>query len=158
MLDLYAEAVAEVGPEAFYAAWLHVLKTSEFRPDIARIRKAAGLDDALPGEREAQAALTEVIQAIRKFGKKLEPKSGGRRERLDEATGRTEYYMAANETHEGFGRRIDAAIEFLGRGRRSAGLEEIACHPSLGYEGDPSFRMKAAREVESAWLAAWRAV
>lgn len=160
MVQMWRETVDEIGKDEFDRAFGHVLKTSPFRPNIALIREAAGLDDSSPSEREARAALTKIICTMREHKAELKPIPG-----KIICTHNDEGQMLANPPrepevlHEPLGERVEAAIAFLGDGSRAAGLAEIACHPSLPWVvSEPAFRVRNAVEIERRWVSAWRQV
>lgn len=155
MVRQWRPTVEEIGCERFEAALDVVTQNSEWFPDISKIRKVAGVNTGIvdPTEKEALAELTTVIQAMRKYSPSdrtiLGPKQG------------PPYLHAGQYVYDTtpaieFLPRCEAAIAKMGLGDRKRGLEALAAHPALGYDGDPSFRMKAAKEIEVAWIQVWR--
>lgn len=71
MALVWQKTVDEIGLERFDEAFRLVLLNSSFRPDIAEIRRFAGLPSFVPNEREAMDELTKVIIAMRHHGWKL---------------------------------------------------------------------------------------
>lgn len=149
---LWLRTLAEIGEERFDAAYQHVLMNSTFRPDIAEIRKAAGLgpDD------EAMREFGAIIQAMRKHGAKLNPLSGavmldaggapiwdGQKQRREPGTPAPAFTDAA-----------ERAITLLGYGERAAGLVVLAEHPAISGEAGP-FAVKLRTDIERRWADAY---
>jgi len=135
MVGLWADTCLELGGQKFDEAFRHVLKTSTFRPDIAEIRKAAGLDDTDPTEKAALLALQNLLKLIRDYGPKLRRKSP-----YPELDARTESTLLA-----------------LGSGMRDLGLELVATHPNVTTDAvEGNYRLRTINEIEKKWINAWR--
>jgi hypothetical protein len=154
-----------IGDERFDAALLQVLESSTFRPDIAEIRRAAGVVTPEQREsREAKEAFQAILDAMRIHGPQLKRKRGKLiREKDDEGRVLTipEYEWIEGPT---FSPVVEAAILDLGYGVRGAGLDVISRHPALnppprnqdGDGSEHSFRNKLAKDIDNQWLEAFR--
>lgn len=131
LLTLYSSTLEEVGPERFEDAFVRVLETSPFRPDISEIRKAAGVgpDD------EAMRQLGAIFAKMRDYDDwRLLEKPRSR----------------PGEPAPTFDARTEAAIALCGLGERRAGLAMLAEHPALATEPDP-YAGKVRNDVERRW-------
>ncbi len=172
LVHLWSDTVDEIGEEAFDKALRQVLQTSTFRPDIAEIRRAAGVNDGIidPVEHDAKAALKALIEAMRKHGPSLKPIIGRVvRDRDDD--GRMlnvcDWVRAPTKPAPELDDVTEACLLSLGMGDRFAGLEVVARHPSLpwnlpdgkidtngGQQGH--IRQRLVRDLEAQWISTYR--
>lgn len=153
LLTLYSETLETVGKAQFQAAFLKVLRDSSFRPDIADIRRAAGLhpNDA------AMAALRTLIVDMRVHwmpkSHKMQPRLAKRVDGvLVRDSGGTEWLAPPDPTQA-----VVLALRELGFGDVNAGLEFVYGHPALdairpAEELDHlPFRSTAGEKIEKRW-------
>lgn len=172
ILDLWLKTLLEIGEERFEAALSQVMETSGFRPHIAEIRRAAGVNCGIvdPVEEEAKAQLRYLLEGMRgPHGLELKPILGkvmygtekdprdkdGMRDPTPERHPSTPFPMPE---------RIEAALVKLGWGKLAAGIDVIAEHPSLSRKKDSDGdeyqmnRIRMADEVLKRFVAAYREV
>jgi hypothetical protein len=134
LLTLYCELVEEVGAEVFDQAWLAVLKTSKFRPDIAEIRKAAGVNHGIvdPMEVAADKALEYVLRSARVHGRQLRPVLGAI-VRTTDAEGRVLQVPEREPStpFEGFDKATAAALTVVGFGNEPSGFQRVCDLPAM---------------------------
>jgi hypothetical protein len=165
MTQLWQETLDEIGPEQFDAAFRQVLNESTWRPDIADIRKAAGVATREQREsREAKEALQAILEAMRFHGPKMNPKHGKLIREKDE-DGRLltvpEYEIINPPSPSPV---VVATLKELGFGDVGAGLDVISRHPALnppprnqdGDGSEHSFRNKLATDIDGQWFEAFR--
>lgn len=163
LFRLWLGTLEEIGEEAFDKALELVMHTSTFRPDIAEIRKAAGVNRGIvdPVEHEALSQLTIVFMALRKHGQKLQPIRG---EILNDGRDNDGRIMALPRrapwvSAPAFSEATETAISALGYGDRLAGLQALMAHPAMLCEAEgantASYRVRNAQWVEKQWLAAY---
>jgi len=141
MAALWLKTLAEIGEDSFQTAFVRVIENSTFRPDIAEIRKAAGINP----DREALKELKFLIGAMRVhtprlvtiYAEKGNPQS-------------------AKVPPPPLGEKTEAALRELGMGSREEGLRVIAGHPAISKDVDEKYRVKNAMEIEKRWVEAWR--
>lgn len=139
MAVLWLKTLAEIGESRFHLAFQDVVETSRFRPDIAEIRRAAGINRGIvdPTEQDALRGLRTIVLAFRKHERKLK----------------------LNPPYPTFDERTEAAIVDFGDGDRIAGIALLSCHPSLPWsECEPAYRLKATQDLERRWVAAYAGV
>jgi len=144
LIQLWEQTLAEIGEERFDEALRHALNASTFRPDIAEIRKFAGLVPVYPTEREAKAELAIIIRLMRHHGRRLRNR------------GKPERDLPVIE-----GLRLAALVD-MGYGDHFAALEAIWAHPALDQARDPrdmedleTFRAVAGEKLEKRWIEAY---
>lgn len=156
LLGLWLETLAEIGQERFDAAFKQVLLSSNFRPDIAEIRKAAGLNRGIvdPVEREAMRELRFLIAAMRIHGPELKALPG--RVIFTDDGAKEGRETPAPQLSE----RTENALQSLGMGSRNAGLSFLACHPALNPDDatERPFRARNAAGIEKRWIESWGGV
>jgi hypothetical protein len=142
LVNLWAETLLEIGEQRFDAALTLTLENSTFRPDIATIRKFAGIPVVYPIEEEAKAEFAKLIKLMRHHGPKLTNLGDPPRPRpLPLPT------------------LIADVVEDMGYGDILTGLHMIWAHPALdltrpGEELDEleSFRAVAGEKIERKWV------
>lgn len=141
-INLWLETLEEIGEERFDAALKAVLKTSTFRPDIAEIRKFAGIPVVYPVEREAKDELARLIPLLRHHGRKL-----------------TNRGNPPKDPPLPLPHLLADVIADFGFGDIRAGLEAIWAHPALDLVRDAreldeleSFRAVAGEKIERKWV------
>lgn len=141
-VELWAKTLMEIGEERFYAALQQTLETCTFRPDIAEIRKFAGIPVVYPVEREAKDEFAKLIKLQRHHGWKL-----------------TNRGNPPIEPPLPLPRMLADVIEDMGYGDIRAGLEAIWAHPALDLVRDSreldeleSFRAIAGEKIERKWV------
>jgi hypothetical protein len=166
LVTLWQPTYDQIGEAAFYAAFCQVLVELPFRPDIAEIRKAAGVNRGVksPIEREALGELRRLIEAMRVHGPKMKPKRGNLIRDRDE-DGRLltvpEYEMIQPPVPSPV---VVATLKDLGYGDLMAGLDVISRHPALnppprnqdGDGSEHSFRNKLGKDIDAQWSEAFR--
>jgi hypothetical protein len=160
---LWLKTLLEIGEEAFDQALHQVLENSTFRPDIAEIRRVAGVNRGLidPVAQEAHAELKRLIGLMRKHGPLLKAIPGRvTRDRDDD--GRSlpvSDWVRADEVPAPILEPVtDATIAELGYGSRIAGLEVISRHPALNpatSAEDAPYRTRNAAELERLWVSTY---
>lgn len=142
LVELWAETLLEIGEEAFAAALKATLKTSTFRPDIAEIRKFAGIPVVYPVEREAKDEFARLIPLLRHHGRKL-----------------TNRGNPPKDPPLPLPHLLADVIADFGYGDIRAGLEAIWAHPALDLVRDAreldemeSFRAVAGEKIERKWV------
>lgn len=171
MVRLWHETLLQIGNARFDVALQHVLSRSPYRPSIAEIRRAAGLDCAIvdPVETECKAILRGIFGAMRgPHGPKLKEVRGkvlfGTEVDPKDANGdRVAPYEVPRDTSTPFAMsdRTRAALVTLGWGNLAAGVEVLAEHPAVnrknddGYEGN---RIRQAEEIQKRFVEAYREV
>jgi len=169
LLHLYSKAVDEVGKEAFEQAFLHVMETSPFRPDISEIRKAAGINRGIqdPTEKKALSELGFILGIMRLHGPEIKPIHGKLLKDRDEdgrILPRNKWEFAPDTPTPRLDAQTEAALCQMGMGSREGGLELIACHPALPWNSSKDdaearkFKVRNAAEIEKRWIESWRAV
>lgn len=163
LLDLYGKTLGEVGRERFEKAFVQVLESSTFRPDIAEIRRAAGVNQGIvdPVEVEALEALWQVFAALRKHGPRLMPVLGPV---LNDGRGADGTILRVPERGPAtespvFTAAIRRAIVAMGYGDRQAGLDALRAHPAMVTVTDENttmYHVKNAAWVERRWVSAYR--
>ncbi len=164
LLGIWMRTLEEVGEQVFDQGLLQAIEKSTFRVDIAEIRKGCGLDNAIvdPSEQEAKAALRPVIEALRLHGFWLKPIHGkvlSDRDSDGRALPRSDWTWEPDTPSPTFDEVTEAALRGLGYGSRQPGLEVVNRHPAVSAPAESdtgSFRQRLAKDVESAWLAAYR--
>lgn len=152
---LWRSTVEEIGQERFDSALDLVLRESAWFPDIALIRKAAGVSRGIedPLQREALQELRFVLSAMRLHGPELKPVPGKVIRDCDEHGLILQKPERAPETKPpAFSERTEMALIEFGAGSRAAGLELLACHPALRSEEASSFRIKTVETIEKRWI------
>lgn len=160
---LWTRTFLELGQERFDAAMLRVLQDSTYRPDIAEIRRAAGIptgSEAL--EAEAMQELRVIFDAMRFFGTKLKRKLGAVLNDGRDEHGRP--IAIPNREPETpaptFSARTEAALVDMGRGARQAGIDALSLHPAISLhdlkDDAVAFRNQLRLSIESQWLDSYR--
>lgn len=170
LVGLWLETLAEIGAERFDAAFKQVLRSSSFRPDIAEIRKAAGINRGIedPTEKQALSELRMILCTMRLHGPELKPIVGRIVQDRDERGCILQVPVRApNVPAPQLEERTESAIVEVGMGSRGAGLEFLACHPALPWNSvklqqedaiQRAFKVKNAGEIEKRWVQAWAGV
>ena len=160
ILRLWHKTLSEIGEDRFDAALDQELQSSVFRPDIANIRRFAGLTTVPPIEAEATAALHWLITAQR-----IHKRLFGIRYGHKQPDGSFKFDREGNDVLQppAIPPHTRAALESLGFGSVQEGLNVVWTHPSLdevrlGEEMD-NLRMtrgtQAAERIERKWKEAY---
>lgn len=134
ILHLWADTLSQIGEARFDAAFHKVLLTSTYRPDIAEIRRFAGIVTEVPVEREALDALSSIFQAMRVHGFELKEKLGkviSERDSLGHCLAHYNYIREPKIPAPVFSDVTEASIAKLGHGDRASGLKAIGEHPAM---------------------------
>lgn len=141
MALIWQKTVDEIGMERFDEAFHLCLCNSSFRPDIAEIRRFAGLPNFVPNEREAMDEFTKLIIALRHHGRKLTNKGTPPKEPPT------------------FSDVTMGTIHDMGHSDWRAGLEAVWLHPALDLTRPPDerdeiekWRMTAGEKIEKRWV------
>lgn len=162
MVRLWSATVEEIGGERFDEALQAVLKSSSFRPDIAEIRKAAGLNGGIPDpvQERAMSELQVVLDAMRLHGRELKPKPGKIiREKDYDGLVLMRPERAPDTPAPEFHADTEEALKTVGVGSREAGLRMLATHPVLPWNSRPESDLKpvkTANDLERRWVDAFR--
>jgi hypothetical protein len=141
MALMWKKTVDEIGLERFDEAFMLCLQNSTFRPDIAEIRRFAGLPAGVPNEQEAMDEFKKIIIAMRHHGWKLTNR--GKPEKDPPV----------------FSDVVMGAIHDMGHSDLREGYKAIWRHPALdltrqGAELDEleKYRMTAGEKIEKRWV------
>jgi hypothetical protein len=141
MVQLWQQTLDEIGEARFDEAFRLALNASVYRPDIAEIRRFAGLVTAAPLEQEAKAELTKLICLMRHHGWKLTNR--GKPEKEPPVLSDI----------------VAGTICDIGDGDKMEGFKVVWRHPALdltrpGVELDEleSFRAVAGEKIERKWV------
>ena len=160
ILRLWHKTLSEIGEDRFDAALDQELQSSVFRPDIANIRRFAGLATTPPPEREATAALHWLVGAMRIHRRIMGIRRGHRQ---PDGTFAFDYNGDDILQPPQPSDRVRAALEALGFGSLQAGLDVIWQHPALdeARSGDEMDQLRmtrgtqAAERIEKKWREAY---
>lgn len=138
MINLWCKTLEEIGVARFDQALQLVMETTTFRPDIAEIRKAAGVNHGVvdPMEVAADAALICVIQSIRAYRKN------------------------SGTPHAGFDAPTEGALRSVGLGNVGAGLDRVGDLPVLlppeAHRGADTFETGQFERTMTNFRREWR--
>jgi hypothetical protein len=160
MAKLWLQTLQEIGEERFDDALGKALNASTFRPDIAEIRRFAGLLPVYPVEVEAREQLITVIAAMRIHGPLLKPVP--KLEGDDKAWMDSYYFYRSGEGYElisppVFPDLVYATLADIGCADLEAGLSAIWGHPALdrvrtNHHGLDKYRDLAREKIEKRWI------
>jgi hypothetical protein len=159
LAKLWVQTLQEIGEERFDDALGKALNASSFRPDIAEIRRFAGLLPVYPVEAEAREQLIAVIAAMRIHGPLLKPvpKLEG-----DDKAWIDSYYLYTSGEYElisppVFSDLVYATLADIGCADLEAGLRAVWGHPALdpvrtNHYGLDKYRDLARQKIENRWI------
>jgi hypothetical protein len=141
MVQLWQQTLSEIGEVRFDEAFRLALNASVYRPDIAEIRRFAGLVTAAPVEQEAKREFATLIPLLRHHGRKL----------TNRGTPPIEPPVLSGV--------VKATVCDFGFGDERTGLQAIWAHPALDLVRPPdeldeleSFRAVAGEKIERKWV------